>query len=183
MEQRPCKLISATAHMDICRFGNTWKRMNQKSTISFTSGIFQKTLKVNWFQQVKIPLVPLYRNGLNSFLPTFGGHERQVKATSNFCEKNGCVLFHFQNKHSWTTADFFSKCEHPELTKKQIKSQEWLSPDSDAFMILQDIVISKTVLNYLKHLTQFSHTGTLEIYHALYNKWAPKFQHFSCFAW
>ena len=46
-------------------------------------------------------------------------------------------------------------------------------------MVLQDIATSKTVLNDLKHLTQFSHTGTLEIYHALYNKWAPKFQHFS----
>ena len=31
----------------------------------------------------------------------------------------------------------------------------------------------------MKHLTQFSHTETLQIYHALYNKWAPKSEHFS----
>ena len=31
----------------------------------------------------------------------------------------------------------------------------------------------------MKHLTQFSHTGTLEIYHALYNDWTPKSQNFS----
>ena len=31
----------------------------------------------------------------------------------------------------------------------------------------------------LKHLTKFSHTGKLEVYHALYNKWVPKSQHFS----
>ena len=53
------------------------------------------------------------------------------------------------------------------------------SVNSDAFMVLQDVVISKTVLNDLKHLRQFSHTGTLEIYHRLYNRWAPKSQLFS----
>ena len=31
----------------------------------------------------------------------------------------------------------------------------------------------------MKYLTKFSHTGLLEILHALYNKWTPKSQHFS----
>ena len=84
-------------------------------------------------------------------------------------EKWVSVLFHVQNKNIWTTGDLFSKSEDPELTKKQIKSKEWLSPNSDAFMVLQDIVTSKTLLNDLKHLTEFSHTGTLKIYHVLYN--------------
>ena len=88
-------------------------------------------------------------------------------------------LFYVQNKHSWTTGDLFSQCEHPELTKKQIKSKEWPSPNSDAFMVLQDTVTSKSVLNDLKHLTQLLHTVTLEIYHALYNEGVPKSQHFS----
>ena len=88
------------------------------------------------------------------------------------------LLFYVQNKHSWTTGDLFSKCEHPELTKKQIKSKERPSPNSDAFMVLQNIVTSKTVLNDLKHLTQLQHTVT-GIYHALYNEEAPKSQHFS----
>ena len=79
------------------------------------------------------------------------------------------LLFYVQNKHSWTTGDLFSQCEHPELTKKQIKSKEWPSPNSYAFMVLQDIVTSKSALNDLKHLTQLLHTVTLEIYHALYN--------------
>ena len=29
------------------------------------------------------------------------------------------------------------------------------------------------------HLTKFCHTGVLEAYHSLYNKWAPKRKHFS----
>ena len=59
------------------------------------------------------------------------------------------VLFHVQNEHSWSTGDLFSKCEHTELTKKLIKSKEWLFPNSDAFKVLQDIVTLKTVLNDL----------------------------------
>ena len=58
-------------------------------------------------------------------------------------EKWVSVLYHIENKYSSTTGDLLSKCEHPELTKKQIKSKEWLSPNSDTFMILQDIITSK----------------------------------------
>ena len=31
----------------------------------------------------------------------------------------------------------------------------------------------------MTYLTKFCHTGVLEVYHSLYNKWAPKRQHFS----
>ena len=81
------------------------------------------------------------------------------------------ILFHAQNKHSWATGDLLSTCEHPELTKKQTKSKEWLSPNSDAFMVLQDIVTSKTILNDLKQCN----SRTQE-------QWSLKSQNFSYFA-
>ena len=31
----------------------------------------------------------------------------------------------------------------------------------------------------MAHLTKFSHTGVLEVYHSVLNKWAPKSTHFS----
>ena len=34
-------------------------------------------------------------------------------------------------------------------------------------------------MNDLKYLVCFSHTGEIEIYHKLYNKWVPKSLHFS----
>ena len=68
---------------------------------------------------------------------------------------------------------------HPPLTKKQVKAKEWISPNSEALEALQKIVLSKNILNDLTHLTKFCHTGVLEAYHSLYNKWAPKRQHFS----
>ena len=94
-------------------------------------------------------------------------------------EKWTSVLFHVQNKHRWTGYKKFTKCEHSRLTKEQQKAKEWLSPRSEVYQALQKIVLDKDELKDLSYLTKFSHTGVLEIYHALYKKWAPKRQHFS----
>lgn len=40
-------------------------------------------------------------------------------------------------------------------------------------------VLDKKLLNDLPYLTEFSHTGNLEVYHALLNKYCPKNRHFS----
>ena len=94
-------------------------------------------------------------------------------------EKWTSILFHVQNKHRWTSCKEFHKCEHARISRKAAKKKEWLKPTSDAFKALQTIVLDKNILKDLKHLTKFSHTGKLEVYHALYNKWVPKSQHFS----
>ena len=89
------------------------------------------------------------------------------------------ILFHIQDKHEWKGHNKFTKCTHQKLTKKQIKVKEWISTKSDAFEALQSIVLCKNTLKDLVHLTQFCHTRVLEVYHAVYNKWTPKQQHFS----
>lgn len=94
-------------------------------------------------------------------------------------EKWTSILFHVQNKHKWSSCTKFHKCTHPIINKKDERNKNWLIPDSDAFIALQKIVLDKNTLKDLKHLTKFSHTGKLEVYHALYNKWIPKSQHFS----
>ena len=73
----------------------------------------------------------------------------------------------------------FTKCAHQKLTKKLIKAKEWISPKSDEFEALQSSVLCKNTLKDLAHLTQFCHTGVLEVFHALYTKWVSKQQHFS----
>ena len=50
---------------------------------------------------------------------------------------------------------------------------------SEAYEALQNIVLDAKVLKDLNYLNKFCHTGVLEVYHSLYNKWAPKRQHFS----
>ena len=85
-------------------------------------------------------------------------------------EKWTSILFHVQNKRRWNSCKKFHKCAHPRITKKAARNKKWLKSDSDAFKALQSIVLDKNILKDLKHLTKFSHTGKLEVYHALYNK-------------
>ena len=61
-------------------------------------------------------------------------------------------------------------CVHPRFTKSKAGKKLWLNPTSDAFKALQ---------SNLNYLTKFSHTGILETFYALYNKWIPKSQHVS----
>ena len=94
-------------------------------------------------------------------------------------EKWTSILFHVQNKHKWSSYKKFHKYFHPRITKKAACNKKWLKPDSGAFKALQSIMLDKNILKDLKHSTKFSHTGKLEVYHALYNKWVTKSQHFS----
>ena len=87
------------------------------------------------------------------------------------------VLFHIQNNHRWTGHEKFLECVYPHFTKKQVK--DGYHRKSMAFEALQIIVLDKKVLEDLSYLTKFWHTGVLQICHSLYNKWAPKRQHFS----
>lgn len=94
-------------------------------------------------------------------------------------EKWISLLFHIQNKHQWTGHIFYHECCHADLSPEEERSKAWLSPESDSFLALQAIVLDKTILKDLVHLTKFSHTGILEVYHSVLNKWAPKSTHFS----
>ena len=94
-------------------------------------------------------------------------------------EKWCSILFHIQNKRKWSSYSKLHKCVHPRITKSKARKRLWLIPTSDAFKALQSIVLDKHVLGDLRCLTKFSQTRILEIFHALYNKWIPKSQHFS----
>ena len=94
-------------------------------------------------------------------------------------EKWLSIIFHVQNKHEWTGFERVHCCAHSPLTKDAEQRKLWLSPDTEPFKVLQSIVFKKTTLTDLKQLTCFSHTGSLEVYHSLYNNWLPKSHHFS----
>ena len=65
------------------------------------------------------------------------------------------------------------------MTKKERASKPFLKTRSAAFTTLERVVKEKSLINDLKYLTNFNHTGTLEVYHSLYNKYCPKHLHFS----
>ena len=65
------------------------------------------------------------------------------------------------------------------MKKKDARRNPWLKPDSDAFKASQTIILYKNTLKELLYITKFSNMGSLEIYHAFYNKWLPERQHLS----
>ena len=87
------------------------------------------------------------------------------------------IIFHIQNIHVFHSHHMYRECGHKILL--EYRNKRWIDLTGEAFDALQRIVLDKNLLNDLKHLVCFSHTGELEIYHALYNKWVPKSLHFS----
>ena len=58
----------------------------------------------------------------------------------------------------------FHKYCHPKILQHREKA--WLNRSSEVFVVLQNIILDKTLLSDLKYLTNFSHTGSLEVYKA-----------------
>ena len=95
-------------------------------------------------------------------------------------EKWISILYHIKNVHEWEDYSLFKECAHREYTLQVMKSRAWLKGSSFAYAALKKTVLNKRLINDLKYMTDFNHTGTLEIHHSLYNKYSPKSLHFSC---
>ena len=52
-------------------------------------------------------------------------------------------------------------------------------PGTTALVALEEIVFNKKLIKDLKMVTEFHHTGNLEVYHSMMIKYCPKRQHFS----
>ena len=94
-------------------------------------------------------------------------------------EKWVSVLHHVRNKHSWNDAELFRKCAHPCLTRREVKRKCWLKPGTPAYVALEEVVLQPKLLKDLANLTDFCHTGGLEVYHSMILKYCPKREHFS----
>ena len=104
---------------------------------------------------------------------TCGGDEELLR------EKWKSILHHVVNKHSWKDAKQFKKCAHKRLTNAQRKKTKWLTPGSPAHVALEEVVLNDRLLKDIGKLTDFCHTGELEVYHSMLLKYCPKRQHFS----
>ena len=70
-------------------------------------------------------------------------------------------------------------CAHGPLTRDAVSNKQCLREGSTAYKALQSVVFDKKLLTDFVHLVKFSHTGKLEVYHAIVNQYWPKRQHFS----
>ena len=98
---------------------------------------------------------------------------------SNLKEKWVSVVNHAANKHSWSDGQHFHKCAHGTLSSRDKKEIQWLKPGSPAHIAFEDVVTNPRLLKGLGKLTDFCHTGALEVYHSLMLKYCPKREHVS----
>ena len=94
-------------------------------------------------------------------------------------EKWTSIVHHISNKHSWDNAGLFTCCEHHILSIAEQRETQWLTPGSDAHIALEEVVFTPKLLKDMELVTEFHHTGELEIYHSMMLKYCPKRQHFS----
>ena len=68
----------------------------------------------------------------------------------------------------------FHECKHGQLDKER----KWLKTDSPSFLTLKNVENEK-ILADIKYLSKFCHTGNLEVFHSVLNKYCPKRLHFT----
>lgn len=68
-----------------------------------------------------------------------------------------------------------AECDHGDLTNNHT---DWLTVDSEAHNALKSVVLDKRLIKDIGQLSEFLHTGSLEVYHSVLLKYAPKRLHF-----
>ena len=91
-------------------------------------------------------------------------------------EKWTSIVHHISNVHEWDNGPnaLFPKCVHPTLSPKEQCSKKWLKSGSATHNALREVVLQDTLLQNIKKLTGFLHTGSLEVFHSLLLKYCPK---------
>ena len=94
-------------------------------------------------------------------------------------EKWKSVLDHVANKHKWSGNILFHQCCHRRISSSEAKKVCWLKPGTQAHLALEEVVLNPKLLKDLAKLTDFCHTGKIEVYHSMMLKYASKREHFS----
>jgi hypothetical protein len=89
-------------------------------------------------------------------------------------EKWMSCIHHIANVHFWD-GNLMAQCEHGEVAD----DVAWLDIDSPAPLALKKVVLDKKLLKDIVKLSDFCHTGALEVYHSMLLKYAPKRLHFN----
>ena len=87
------------------------------------------------------------------------------------------VVHHVVNEHSFT-GEHITQCPHEPLEPEVARKKKWLKKGSKAHNALKEVVLDKRLTKDIRHLSEFCHTGSLEVYHSLMTKYVPKRQEF-----
>ena len=67
----------------------------------------------------------------------------------------------------------YTLCAHHVLSDREHCAYKWLDIYSPAYNALKSVVLDTRLLNDIPQLTQFIHTGNLEVFHSLLGKYCP----------
>ena len=87
------------------------------------------------------------------------------------------VVHHISNVHEFD-GEKLTQCPHEPLDPEVAKKKKWLAPGSKAHNALKEVVLDKRLVKDIRQLSEFCHTGCLEVYHSLMLKYVPKRQEF-----
>ena len=73
----------------------------------------------------------------------------------------------------------FFECHHTHLSSDDSHHLDALTSGSPAYAALQSVILDTRLLKNIAKLSDFCHTGVLEVYHSVLTKYCPKRQHFS----
>ena len=68
---------------------------------------------------------------------------------------------------------------HKEISMHTRQDVIWLKESGEAYKAPEQVILDKTILKDMQWLTLYKHTGMLEVYNELINKYCPKREHFS----
>ncbi|KAM5170491.1 uncharacterized protein ACMZJ9_003387 isoform 1-T2 [Mantella aurantiaca] len=89
------------------------------------------------------------------------------------------IVYHVANKHKWQMGTLYKECHHAPLNKEEEKAREWLTPGSIAHSTLKEIVLNPRFLKNIEHLSHFSNTEELEMFHNTALKYQSKRNRYS----
>ncbi|XP_051522031.1 uncharacterized protein LOC127422499 isoform X4 [Myxocyprinus asiaticus] len=141
---------------------------------SVVKGFYKKLLSVSW-KKGKQDLQPWIKSICNHLwysCATCGGD------ANDLTKKWKSLLHHICGVHHWMEDGRQHRCHHDDLLPEQQRRRRWLRKESPAFQSLSSLVLNKGLLNDLRQMALFKHTGKLEVFHSRLLKYCQKNLHF-----
>ena len=73
----------------------------------------------------------------------------------------------------------FNQWCHRRISSSEAKKICWIKPGTPAHLALEEVVLNNKLLKDVAKLTDFCHTGKIEVYHSMMLKYCSKREHYS----
>ena len=145
----------------MCPSAVAWPRITLTSIINMMFGTFQSGWSKNSQIRPSKRVVRTWSHGIQSISITCNDSVQILR------EKWKSVLDHVSNKHKWTGNTYFHQCCHRRISSSEAKKVCWLKPGTQTHLAFEEVILNTKLLKDLTKLTDFCHTGKLEVYHSM----------------